>query len=175
MSNRPATDVAGGVDERPRAPARPYWLGVGIIAIGGAWLYGAASLPQTAQHAGIGPGLFVTVIGAALVILGGALTLQIVRGEKFSPQDSEDAMAEAPADNAAFLTSVAAAALPLLTIRQVGFPLTATLVFALVARAFGSRRVILDLAIGLILSLIAYFGFVRLGVSLGGFLPLLGR
>ena len=177
MSNRPATNLEsnGLTDGRPAAPARPYWLGLGIMAIGAIWLYGAASLPQTAQHAGIGPGLFVTIIGLALVILGAALTFQIVRGEQFSPQDSEDAMAEAPADTVAFLTAVAAAALPLLTIRQLGFPLTATLVFTLVARAFGSRRLILDLAIGLVLSLVAYFGFVRLGVSLGGFLPLLGR
>ncbi len=177
MSNRPAGQIdppilTGG---RPAAPARPYWLGLGIMAIGAVWLYGAAALPQTAQHAGIGPGLFVTAIGAALVVLGAALTVQIARGEQFSPQDSEDAMSDAPADSVALVTAVAAAALPLFMIRQLGFPLTATLVFALVARAFGSRRLVLDLAIGLALSLIAYFGFVRLGVSLGGFLPVLGR
>ena len=157
------------------ASARPWWLGLGIVAIGAVWLYGAFSLPQTAQYAVIGPGLFVTLIGVVLIVLGGLLLLQIARGEQFSPQDSEDAMSEAPADSVALVTAMAAAALPLFTIRQLGFPLTATLVFALVARAFGSRRLILDLAIGLALSVAAYFGFVRLGVSLGGFLPLLGR
>lgn len=145
------------------------------MAMGGVWLYGAASLPQTAQYAAIGPGLFVTAIGAGLVVLGAVLTLQIARGEQFAPQESEDAMSDAPADWRALAMAVAAAALPLLTIRQLGFPLTATLVFALVARAFGSRRPVLDLAIGLAISLLAYFGFIRLGVSLGGFLPLLGR
>lgn len=145
------------------------------MAMGAVWLYGAASLPQTAQYAAIGPGLFVTAIGAGLVVLGAVLTLQIARGEQFAPQDSEDAMSDAPADWRALAMAVAAAALPLLTIRQLGFPLTATLVFALVARAFGSRRPVLDLAIGLAISLLAYFGFIRLGVSLGGFLPLLGR
>ena len=162
------------MDGRPSAPAKPYWLGLGVIAIGGVWLYGALSLPQTAQYAQIGPGLFVTVIGIALIGLGALLMYQIARGEEFKPQDSEDATADAPADRMALLTAVAATALPLLTIGHLGFPLTATLSFALVARAFGSRRPALDLAIGLGLGLVAYFGFIQLGVTLGGLFPLLG-
>jgi putative tricarboxylic transport membrane protein len=148
-------------------------LGIGIIAIGAVWVYGALSLPQTAQYAQIGPGLFVTVIGIGLIGLGALLTWQIVRGEEFKAQDSEDAMADMPADKAALLTAVAATALPLLTMRYLGFPLTATLSFALVARAFGSRRPALDLLIGAALALIAYFGFIQLGVTLGGLFPLL--
>ncbi len=155
------------------ASARPWWLGVAIVALGLIWLYGAFSLPQTAQYARIGPGLSVTVIGAALVLLGILLLVQIAQGEQFSSQDSEDAAADAPADRRALLMAAAAAALPLLTIRHLGFPLTATLSFALVARAFGSTRPVVDLVIGLTLSLVAYFLFAWLGVTLGGFLPLL--
>jgi putative tricarboxylic transport membrane protein len=174
LSNSPirGMDSAGG---RSSPPARPYWLSLGIIAIGAIWLVGALSLQQTAQYAAIGPGMFVTAIGVALIFLGVLLTFQIARGEEFAPQDAEDAMANAPADTAAFLTAVAAAALPLLTMRQLGFPITATLCFTLVARAFGSRRVLLDLAIGAVLSIAAYFSFAALGVTLGGFFPLLGR
>lgn len=160
---------AGG---RRQAPARPWWLAAGIAAIGAVWLYGAFSLPQTAQYARIGPGLFVTAIGAALVLLGALLGLQISRGEHFEAQTSEDAEADAPADTRAFLTALAAAAMPLLTMRHLGFPITAALSFALVARAFGSTRLWLDLAIGFAITTIAYFGFVHLGVTLGGFLPL---
>jgi putative tricarboxylic transport membrane protein len=166
-------DSAVQTDGRPEAPVRPWWLGIGIIAIGVVWLYGALSLPQTAQYARIGPGLFVAVIGVALIVLGALLIMQIWQGEVFTPQDSEDALAGAPADKTALLTAIAAAALPLLTIRTLGFPLTAMLSFTLVARAFGSRRVFLDLLIGAILSIIAFFGFVQLGVTLGEFFPLL--
>jgi putative tricarboxylic transport membrane protein len=84
-------------------------------------------------------------------------------------------MANAPADKTAFFTAVAAAGLPLITMKYLGFPVTAALSFALIARAFGSRRLPLDLAIGLILALIAYYGFTRLGVGLGAILPILGR
>jgi putative tricarboxylic transport membrane protein len=163
----------GTGDGGPRA-ARPWWLGAAVVAIGIVWLIGAARLPQGAQYAQIGPGLFVTLIGAALVLLGILLTVQIARGERFEPQDAEDAVANAPASPSALLTAVAAAALPLLTIRWLGFPLTGMLSFALVARAFGSRRLLLDLALGLGLSVLAWYGFTLLGVTLGSFLPILG-
>jgi putative tricarboxylic transport membrane protein len=152
--------------------ARPWWLGILVVLLGGVWLYGAASLPQTAQYARIGPGLSLTVIGGALVLLGALLLLQIAQGEEFSAQEAEDAVADAAADWPAFFTAVAAIALPLIAIRHLGFPLTAALSFALIARAFGSRRTIMDLAIGAALSIAAYFAFAGLGVTLGGFLPL---
>jgi putative tricarboxylic transport membrane protein len=174
LSNSTGPSPAGA-EGSANAPARPWWLGIGIIAIGGVWLYGAASLAQTARYAVIGPGLFVTLIGGTLVLLGLLLILQIAQGERFDAQDAEDALANAPADRVAFYTAVAAAAVPLLTMRHLGFPITATLSFALVARAFGSRRVALDLAIGAALAIVAYFGFTRLGVTLGAFLPFLGR
>ena len=170
-SDREAFDLPKG--GRSTAPAKPYWLGALVIALGGVWLYGAASLPQTARYAQIGPGLFLTVIGAALVLLGVLLLVQIVQGEEFAPQDAEDASADAPADWRAFFTATAAAGLPLLTLRHLGFPITAGLSFALVARAFGSSRLLLDLVIGLALGAISYFFFTHLGVSLGGALPLL--
>ena len=176
MSNSPLrTDERTSPDGRSAAPARPWGLGLGLIAMGGVWLYGAAALPQTAQYAAIGPGLFVTLIGAALVILGALLLWQIAQGEEFAPQDAEDAMADAPADRDALLTAVAAAGLPLLTMRWLGFPITGALSFALVARAFGSRRLLLDLLIGAILSVVAFIGFSRLGVGLGDIFPLLDR
>ena len=161
--------VEGG---RPSAPARPFWLGLLVMALGGVWLYGAASLQQTAQYAQIGPGFFLTIIGIALVVLGGMLLVQVARGEQFAAQEAEDAAADAPADTRALLTAVAAAAVPILTMRHLGFPLTAMLSFALVARAFGSTRPVLDLLIGIGLGAFAYFAFIKLGVTLGGFLPL---
>lgn len=172
MSNSETRSDDLNPDGRPAAPARPWWLAAGIVGIGAVWLYGAFSLPQTAQYARIGPGLFVSAIGAALVLLGLLLAIQIGRGERFEPQASEDAEADTPADMRAFLTALAAAGVPLLTMRHLGFPITGALSFALVARAFGSTRLPLDLAIGLAITTIAYFGFIRLGVTLGGFLPL---
>ncbi len=142
--------------------------------MGGVWLYGAAGLPQGARYAAVGPGLSVTVSGLGLVILGIILMVQVARGERFEPQDAEDAVATAPMDRVAFLTALVAAGLPILTIRTLGLPATATLCFALVSRAFGSRRPLIDLATGAALASLAWFLFSRLGLQLGRFFPPLG-
>lgn len=162
-------------DGRPAAPARPWWIGFALIALGGVWLYGASQLSQTAQYAVIGPGLALTVIGIGLVALGAVLLWQISRGEEFAPQDAEDAMANAPADRIAFWTATAAAGIPVLVMPLIGFPLTAALSFTLVTRAFGSRRIAFDLVIGFVIGMVCFFGFEQLGIDLGGFIPLLGR
>jgi putative tricarboxylic transport membrane protein len=153
--------------------ARPYWLGLGVMAIGAVWIYGALSLSQTAQYAKIGPGLFLMVIGIVLIALGGLLMWQIAQGEVFNPQETEDAEADAPANWRAFGYAAAAAALPILTMKPLGFPITGALSFTLIARAFGSRRLALDLMIGVVLAVVSYVLFRRLGVTLGGPLPLL--
>ncbi|MFC0219867.1 tripartite tricarboxylate transporter TctB family protein [Pseudochelatococcus lubricantis] len=159
---------------RETPSARPWWLGAAVIALGLVCLYGGYQLPQGARHAGIGPGLFVTAVGAALVILGLLLTVQIARGETFEAQDAEDASGSEKADPAAFVTALAAACVPALTIETLGLPLTAMLSFALVARSFGSRRIGLDLVSGAVLGTLAWLLFSRLGLQLGDFLPVAG-
>ena len=67
-----------------------------------------------------------------------------------------------------------AASLPILTLRTFGLPLTAMVIFALVARAFGSRKLVQDLITGLILGSLAWLLFDRLGLQLGQFLPIAG-
>lgn len=156
------------------AASRPWWLGAGVIALGCVCLYGAFGLPQGARYAGIGPGLFVTVAGAGLVILGLLLMVQIARGESFNPQDAEDASSDTRADWPAFFTALAAACVPVLTMQALGLPLTAMLSFTLVARSFGSRKTLLDIAYGAALGVAAWFLFSRLGLQLGGFLPIAG-
>lgn len=153
---------------------RPYWLGAAVAAIGAVWLYQASFLPQRAQYAQIGPGFFVSVVGAGLVVLGALLVWQIHRGETFEAQETEDADADAHASWPGLLLSVAAAAVPLLTIDVLGFPATAAIMFLLVTRAFGSRRYLLNAAIGIAFGLVCWFGFSALGVQLGGPFPLAG-
>ena len=154
--------------------ARPWWLGLGVVALGGIWLNGALSLDIVANYGGIGPGLFVGLVGAGLVLLGILLTIRIGLGERFEPQATEDMTPDAPFSRGGFLLTTMAAAVPLATMQPAGFPVTAALVFTLVARAFGTRRILQDLVFGLILGSACWYGFRSLGVNLGGFLPLMG-
>ena len=165
----PATPPDGA--GRPRS--RPWWLGVAVIAWGLVWLYGALSLPQAATYAVVGPGFFPAVIGAGLVLLGILLLVAVGRGERFEPQEVEDADATRRPSGAAFWMTVAAGVVPVFLIRPLGFPVAATLTFALTARAFGSRRLLLDLGVGLLLGTACWLLFSRLlGLSLPGFPPL---
>jgi putative tricarboxylic transport membrane protein len=175
--------VSGPADATPAAesretggaPARsrPWWLGLAVIGWGLVWLHGALSLPQAATYAVVGPGLFPAVIGAGLVLLGILLLVAVGRGERFEPQDAEDADASRAPSRAAFWTTVAAGAVPVLVIRPLGFPVAAAIAFALTARAFGSHRLLLDVGAGLVLGIACWVLFSRfLGLSLPGFPPL---
>jgi putative tricarboxylic transport membrane protein len=153
--------------------ARPWGVGVAVIVFGLVWIYGALSLTQASTYAVVGPGLFPALIGAALVVLGGLLLLAVARGERFEPQETEDADASRRPSGPAFWTTLAAGVIPIAVIRPLGFPVAAAVTFALTARAFGSRRLALDLTVGLLLGLACWLLFARLlGLSLPGFPPL---
>lgn len=169
----PTVIEGGGLAAAPK-PSRPYWIGLGLMVMGAVWLYNAYGLPQGARYAAVGPGLFVTIAGAGLLILGALLMVQIWRGESFQPQDAEDAVADARMDKRAFLTALVAVALPIATMGPLGMPFTATLSFMLVANAFGSRRWWLDLICGAVLACAAWLLFNQLGLQLGRFFPPLG-
>lgn len=149
------------------ASPRPWWLAIAVILIGAFWIYGASLLPTTSTYARVGPGMFVAAVGIGLVAFGALLLVQIARGERFDPQDVEDTVAGAPPSYLALTTVLIGAAIPLYTMERFGFVPTAALVFALTTRAFGSRRVVVDLAIGAAMGACAWFGFSALGVQLG--------
>lgn len=156
------------------APApRPWGLGLAVVAFGLTWIYGAVTLGHVVTYAVVGPALFPAAIGAGLVVLGGLLLLAVARGERFAPQETEDADASRRPSGSAFWVTVAAGAIPIVAVRPLGFPIVAALTFALTARAFGSRRLPLDLLVGLALGAACWLLFSRLlGLSLPGFPPL---
>ena len=155
------------------APIRPWWIGLAVLAMGLVWIYGATSIQSTTAFVGMGPEIMVGAVGAGLVVLGVLLLVQIARGETFRPQEEENADADAPPSRRAFLLSLAGVALPLATIRWLGFPLTAAIGFTLVTHAFGSQRTLFDLAVGAAVGVGAWFMFSWLGIDLGPFLPLI--
>lgn len=152
----------------------PWWLGLAVILMGAVCIYASTELPATAQYAAVGPGMFVTGVGLGLMGLGVLLLIQIARGEVFEPEEAENAVTGQAMDKRAFATALLAAILPALTIEFLGLPLTAMLSFMLVARAFGSKRLVLDLVVGFVLATFCWFMFGWLGLQLGGFFPLAG-
>ncbi|WP_442595553.1 tripartite tricarboxylate transporter TctB family protein [Parapusillimonas sp. JC17] len=153
---------------------RPWWLGLAVLFLGGVCFHASTQLAATAQYAAIGPGMFVAAVGVGLMVLGVMLLVQIARGETFEPLDAENAAADQSMDRRAFFTALLAVVLPTLTIELLGLPATAMLSFMLVARSFGSRRVLPDLLAGLVLGVVSWLLFSWLGLQLGGFFPLAG-
>jgi putative tricarboxylic transport membrane protein len=152
---------------------RPWWLGLAVVTLGGVWLYNGLSSGRAHTISGVGPGLAVTLIGGALVILGVLFLIQLGRGLSVESEAGETIEAQPRDRRMAALIAFVATAAPLLLIEHVGFPLTAAVVFAGVARAFGSRRLVVDVAIGLVLGSVSWAGFQLLGLNLGSFFPLL--
>ncbi len=153
---------------------RPYWIAAGTVGWGAVVLWKAAELPQFDQYAHIGPGLIPTVVGAAMVLLGIILALQIRAGVPFEEQGAEDVNDEHTVSYAALALAAAGCALPVLAMKPLGFIVTCAGCFVLIAAAFRSRSWVLNLVLGLLFSGVSWWLFRKLGVQLGGLLPIAG-
>lgn len=153
---------------------RPYWIAAGTVGWGAIVLWKANALPQFDQYAHIGPGLMPSVVGAMMVLLGIILALQIRSGVRFEEQGAEDVNDEHVISYGALALSAAGCALPVLAMKPLGFVLTCTGCFVLIAAAFKSRAWVLNLCIGLGFSALCWWLFRKLGVQLGGLLPIAG-
>lgn len=153
---------------------RPYWIAAGTVGWGAIVLIKAADLPQFDQYAHVGPGLMPTVVGAGLVVLGLLLALQIRQGVPFNEQGAEDVNDGHVVSRQALVLAIAACALPMVLMKPLGFVLTCTGCFVLVAAAFKSHSWAKNAVIGLVFSLVCWWLFRKLGVQLGGLLPIMG-
>lgn len=153
--------------------SRPWWLAVCVSGVGAVCLWDASRLDLTSRYAGIGPGLLVMVVGAALVLLGAILAWQIHSGVEFEPEQAEDTDATVGTRKLSLLLATIAVALPVAAIESLGFAIVAALSFALIAGALGSTTHVKNLAGGLVLSTFTWWAFTALGVQLGPYLPLM--
>lgn len=153
---------------------RPWWVGLFVLAMGLVWLYGAQGIKATTAYVGIGPAVMVEACGLLLSVCGLLLILQAVKGAPFRAQEEEGANLDAPPSYRSFALAAFGIGLPLVAMQPIGFPITAAICFAFITHAFGSRRTVLDLVIGAIVSVVSWWGFSKLGINLGPFLPLIG-
>jgi putative tricarboxylic transport membrane protein len=132
-------------------------VGVIVILFGAGVLWAAADLPVQAGYAGIGPGALPRIVGAVLLILGAMLTWQAWR-RGFDGVD-EAAEHELGFDRRSFFWVSAGLIVYGVLVERASFIVASTLLFALTARGFGSRRWLHDGLIGLALAVIVYLLF----------------
>jgi len=109
-----------------------------------------------------------------LVVLGVILAIQIRSGAVFEEQGAEDLREDHRVSHGALALAAAGCALPILAMKPLGLVATCTFCFVLVAAAFRSRAWAMNLVLGALLSAASWWLFRKLGVQLGGLLPLAG-
>lgn len=161
----------------PTSASRWRNWGLPLLAVlaGVTMLREGVSLPLVAQYSGLGAGFVVALVGAALILLAIVLAVQVLRGKDFEPEAAEGVDLRAPVSLLGLGLAATGVAMPVLTIPWLGFPVGAALAYTCVTVAFGSRNLLRDLLIGLLLTGTTWFIFTRLGVQLGPLFPWKGR
>ena len=153
-------------------------LSLGVLALGITASVIAWRLPEGGGYARIGPNFVPKLVAGGLVLLGWWLLAERFTGGWRAPVDMDPvARGEHGFLPSAFLWVSAGLVLQMALINSAGFVLAAGVLFACVARGFGSRRVLRDLAGGLLLGLgvFAFFVyFLNVNLPAGWLRPLLG-
>lgn len=115
----------------------------------------------------IGPRVFPYVIGAGMILLAALLVVATARGDVPEAEAGEDVDLTTPADWVTVAKLVAIMVLNLLLVNVLGWAITGAFLFAGAAWALGSRTVLRDLLVGIVLSVGSwYFFYSGLGVPL---------
>jgi putative tricarboxylic transport membrane protein len=141
-------------------PLGELFLGFALVLLGILILAGTLSITVAPAYSRVGPRVFPFVVAAGIIVLGVFYALESWKG------------AQTPAEDHAvniwpimFISGGIVA--DALLMPSLGFILTSTMLFVLVAVGFGSRRYLRDALIGLVLSAAAYATFMYgLGLKL---------
>lgn len=153
-------------------------LSLAVSTLGVATAIGTAQLPSAGGYARIGPNLAPAVIAAGLILLGIWLLYETLSGGwRNAVAEEPSARGEHAFHPSAFLWVSAGVIAEILLIHTGGFVIAQAVLFACVARGFGSAKLPRDFAIGIVLGLAVFLFFVKfLNVNLpaGWLKPILG-
>lgn len=143
-----------------RSPAEVA-LSIGVLLLGAGTSVGTMLLPSQGGYARIGPNFMPGVTGAGLILLGIWLLYEVLTGgwRNLPPQDAP-ARGEHAFHAPAFVWVSVGLFAHIALIQSGGFVLAGAVLFACVARGFGSPRFARDLAIGFTLTLAVFAFFV---------------
>lgn len=161
-----------------RASVAEVALSLGVLALGVGAAVTAAMLPGEAGYAKMGPNFMPTVVSVGLLVCGFWLLVDALRGGwRERPPDDPAGRGEHAFHAPGFLWITAGLAAQMALIGSAGFVLAGAVLFAAVARGFGSGRWLRDLGFGLVMTTLVFLFFVRLlnvNLPAGWLKPLLG-
>jgi putative tricarboxylic transport membrane protein len=147
-------------------------LSLGVLALGIGVAVVTATLSAEGGYAGIGPNFIPGVVAAGIILLGLWLGYEAFFGGWRNRGEPTEVFEASP-----FLWISAGLFAHMALIGWGGFVIAGTVLFACVARGFGSRRWIRDLSIGIVLALAVFLFFVKLlnvNLPAGWLSPVLG-
>lgn len=163
-----ASDAAGGIEAGARRGASAVAMALAVMALGAFVIVDTATDLTGPGYAQVGPGVFPVIVGAALLLAGVSLLVQSLRGYwrvSWIERDASASMSSMPLRNV--LLVAAALALDVMLFAPLGFIAASAILFTCVSAAFGSRRFVLDAAIGIAFAAAIYVVFVHgLGLHL---------
>ena len=135
-----------------------------LIALALFVLYQAQLIVADGGYSAIGPRFSPMLVAGALLVIGVLLLRQALAG---GWRNMEGATPPEPFFAPAFLWIAGGLALNMVVIGFIGFTLASAMLFVMVARGFGSRSLIRDGVIGLVLALAVFLFFALvLGLAL---------
>jgi putative tricarboxylic transport membrane protein len=132
-----------------------------VLLLGAFVAVETAMLRTGPGYSAVGPKLFPWLVAAGLLLVGLALLHGARAGAVAQPAGFELDLPPA-------LAVTAGLVLQMVLMKPAGFVIASTVLFVAVAHAFGSRRVALNAAVGLVLCAVTYVAFTR---GLGLVLP----
>ena len=138
-----------------------------LLVVVGAYTFYEATTLRIGFGDPVGPRLFPYVIGSVTAGLGVLLALATFRGSVPEAEGGEDVDLRQPADWVTVGKLVGVLLVTVLTISFIGWALSGALLFLGSAWALGSRTLVRDLIVGLVLSVSSWYFFHEgLGVIL---------
>jgi putative tricarboxylic transport membrane protein len=162
----PTTPAAPGDASGPDRDMAQLGLAALLVVVGAYTLYDATTL-RVGFGDPIGPRLFPYVIGAVTVVLGLLLVAATLRGDVPEGEGGEDVDLRQPADWVTVLELVGVLLFTVLTISFLGWAVSGALLFVGAAWSLGSRTLVRDVIVGLVMSVSSWYFFHEgLGVIL---------
>jgi len=138
-------------------------ISVAVVALAAYVFTELPSIPAEGGYSAVGPRFAPLIVGVGLLAIGLLLLRQALTGGWRDSGPPPDEAMHAPA----FGWIAGGLVAQMAVIGVVGFTIASTLLFVAVARGFGSRRVVRDAAVGLVLAAAVFAFFTRvLGLSM---------
>jgi putative tricarboxylic transport membrane protein len=162
----PASPEAPGTTRGTDRDMAQLGLAALLVVVGAYTVYDATTL-RIGFGDPVGPRLFPYVIGAVTVVLGLLLVLATLRGDVPEAEGGEDIDLRQPADWLTVGKLVGVLLFTVLTISFLGWALSGAILFVGSAWSLGSRTLVRDVIVGLVLSVASWYFFHEgLGVIL---------